>query len=357
MILYLTSEAKNEYLDFINTLSDKELTEKRLPITKLKKLYIGGSLQNFISQDFRNYINCEYLVIDINVFSKEPYEDILSAIKSISYMSSARVILILSGYEHKNRIQVMLLQNGIKNLVTAEERSKIIAELESSLTPEGLLTFVKKESESVDYDKTKITDEHFKGVKNEFIFKNTDCVTIAFMGVGNCSGTTTNALNLANFLSSIGARVCYIENNDSGSINFYKKILMEETISNSVKIGDVDCFINNPKDIIFDDKDFIVYDCGKVVSDQFIKADLKIVCCSISVNEIKDLFKFTQQCHLDNLIYLSHSVQDDVYEVLGDTLGIDVINIKHSVDYADYKNNQDIFLRLIEPYCEKKRTL
>ncbi len=355
MILYLTSEAKNEYLDFIDNLADKELQERRLPIMKLKKLYIGGSLQSFINQDFRNYYECEYLVIDINVFAKEGYEEIISAIKSISYVSSARVIPILSGYVEKNKMQSMLLQNGIKNIITADERSLIIDELQSALTPEGIVTFDRKKVEENNYDK--IIADFFSTPKEEYIFKNDRAISIAFMSVGNCAGTTTNALNMTNFLESIGARTCYVENNNSGSLSFYKKILKDNTLSNCIKIGEAECFINNQQNFYIGEKDFIVYDCGKVVTDQFIKSDIKVVCCSITTNEIKELLKFRTEYHIDGLVFISHSVQEDIYSILGPNLDIAITKINNNADYNSFDMNKDVFLSLIEEYCVRKRTL
>lgn len=109
MLLYLTSNQKSNLID-------PAVRNMTLPA---KKLVGRFSLKSFVTKDMRNYANAKFFVVDAACI-EESGNDFTLALQSFQMMFSARIIVILSGYEDVNGEVQRLLSIGVVNLVTGE---------------------------------------------------------------------------------------------------------------------------------------------------------------------------------------------------------------------------------------------
>ena len=106
MLLYLTSNQKSNLID-------PAVRNMTLPA---KKLVGRFSLKSFVTKDMRNYANAKFFVVDAACI-EESGNDFTLALQSFQMMFSARIIVILSGYEDVNGEVQRLLSIGVVNLV------------------------------------------------------------------------------------------------------------------------------------------------------------------------------------------------------------------------------------------------
>ncbi|EBK2060175.1 cryptochrome/photolyase family protein, partial [Salmonella enterica subsp. enterica serovar Typhi] len=110
MILYLTSEARVNLLDFLEK-------EQELPI---KKLTGGFSLLSFVIKDMRHFAHVRYVTLDRAAIT-ESDEELIQALLSYQTIYDIRVVLIVEGLPPGSPFLQELIQIGILNIVTATE--------------------------------------------------------------------------------------------------------------------------------------------------------------------------------------------------------------------------------------------
>ena len=132
-LLYLTSNQKSN-------LSDPSVRNMTLPA---KKLVGRFSLKSFVTKDMRNYVNAKFFVVDAACI-EESGNDFTLALQSFQMMFSARIIVILSGYEDVNGEVQRLLSIGVVNLVTGETMEDALDELTEALSEDGMQRYVEK---------------------------------------------------------------------------------------------------------------------------------------------------------------------------------------------------------------------
>ena len=133
MLLYLTSNQKSNLID-------PAVRNMTLPA---KKLVGRFSLKSFVTKDMRNYANAKFFVVDAACI-EESGNDFTLALQSFQMMFSARIIVILSGYEDVNGEVQRLLSIGVVNLVTGETMEDALDELTEALSEDGMQRYVVK---------------------------------------------------------------------------------------------------------------------------------------------------------------------------------------------------------------------
>ncbi|PHS31945.1 MAG: hypothetical protein COA82_09790 [Alkaliphilus sp.] len=251
MLLYLTSNKNIEIFDF--------LTHEHGIV--IKKLSGSFKLKQFIIEDMRSLEHYSYFAIDISAL-KDDVGEIIEAIKAFKRMHSSRLIIYIENIKENIELTDKLIELGVYNIISSDTVAELKKEIQKATSGEGIS---KREIQN------KLNE--LTGIKNyqitEYLFSEKN-IKIAIAGAAHKAGTTTTAINLCNYLASIGARVCYVEANEHGHIkklaNEYKEMIVND---DSVTYRGVKYLSLTSKT----DKEynFIVYDTG-VIEEKTVNA-------------------------------------------------------------------------------------
>jgi hypothetical protein len=280
MLLYLTSNDHINLLDFLND-------EHGIIIKKLSGTF---SLRQFVLGDLRSLNHFQYMVIDLNAI-KDSNGDIMEAVNAYKKMFTSRLIFYIEDINMHRDLVHKLIENGVFNIVTATDIEAIKAELLKSISDLG---FSKREVML----KLNPKESSFNAAIHAYEFSKKD-IKIAVTGVQHRVGTTTMSINLANYLSSIGAKVCYVEANEHDHLSklpaFYQGMTSKDDVIlyNGVKYLSLHSECQ-------DEFDFIIYDMG-VIDNRIISAirkncDAVILCTTGKPYELNDM------SNIENLI-------------------------------------------------------
>ena len=119
-------------------------------------------------------------------------------------------------------------------------------------------------------------------------------VTIGFAGSQGRIGTTTQALQILQYLQLMGKKVCYIEMNDSMYIEKMKRIyniVKYDKTKESYTIGDIEMYKSDSLlQISRADYDYIIKDYGNVRENfnklSFLESDIRIIVAGAKPNEM-----------------------------------------------------------------------
>lgn len=270
MLLYLTSSDNIGLFDFLADESGM----------LVKKLTGEFSLKRFVIHDMRNLSHFLFLAIDLKAIVDEQ-EDILEALIAFKTMYDSRIILFAESAD-ENLIEKIMEEAEVYNIITATKIEKIQEEIKICVSPNGMTKKYLKRA--IYYDGE---DDYSK---YSFIAEN---VKIMVAGAMTRVGTTTTAIDLACYLSSIGAKVSYTEANNSGHLTqihsyFFPSILIND---NFFSHGNVDYFLNSSIPV---DYNFNIIDIG-VLNEKNTKVfdigDVKLLCAGSKPYEIKELKK------------------------------------------------------------------
>lgn len=180
-------------------------------------------------------------------------------------------------------------------------------------------------------------------------------IKIAVTGVQNRVGTTTMAINLANFLSSIGAKVCYVEANESKHLSKVAEYYQGMTEKDGIMIYNGVKYLNLNSECS-DEFDFIMYDMG-VVNNKIIGAirkscDAAIICSTGKPYEAND----TQS--IENLLD-----EKQIYKVFSLVADFDKGKIRkrdqnvyfsnYTPDYFDSEVNEELWEEVLKPFVKR----
>ena len=336
MLLYLSSNDNVNLLDFLND-------EHGIIIKKLSGTF---SLRQFILSDLRSLDHFQYMVIDLNAI-KDSNSDIMEAMSAYKKMFTSRLIFYIEDMKKHHDLALNLIENGIFNIVTATDIEAIKVELLKSISDLG---FSKREvmlKLAPDEFSFKSSGEKYKFSKKE--------IKIAVTGVQHRVGTTTMAINLANYLSNIGAKVCYVEANEHDHLSklpeFYQGMIMKEDVIlyNSVKYLSLHSECH-------DEFDFIIYDMG-VIDNRIISAiinncDAAILCATGKPYEVNDIEKHKNL--LDKILVntvFSFVAESDQHKYL--KLHKDIHFSNYTPNYFDEEVNEVIWTTVIKPFIKK----
>ncbi|MBF4692268.1 hypothetical protein [Fusibacter ferrireducens] len=215
-----------------------------------------------------------YVFIDLNAL-KDCDEELMEAVIGFKKMFSSRMIFYIDMLKEKEKLILQLIEAGIYNIVISEEMESLKTEVLKSISDLGIS---KREIQSKISKEDTLVSCTF--TPHSFVKKD---IKIAVAGVQHRVGTTTMAINLANYLANIGASVCYVEANDHDHLRnfpeFYQGMIMKEGI---IQYHGVKYLSLHSE--CHDEFDFIIYDMG-VVNNRIIevvrkKCDAAILCAT-----------------------------------------------------------------------------
>ncbi|KAB3536279.1 CpsD/CapB family tyrosine-protein kinase [Alkaliphilus pronyensis] len=336
MLLYLTSNDQINLLDFLND-------EHGIIIKKLSGTF---SLRQFVLGDLRSLNHFQYIVIDLNAI-KDSNSDIMEAVNAYKKMFTSRMIFYIEDMKSHHDLALKLVENGIFNIVIAEDIESIRSEFLKSISDLGI--------SKRDIMRKLAPDEYALNTSvNLYKFSKKD-VKIAVTGVQNRVGTTTMAINLANYLSSIGAKVCYVEANEHDHLSklpaFYQGMTSKDDVIlyNGVKYLSLHSECH-------DEFDFIIYDMG-VINNKIISAirnncDAAVLCATGKPYEINDIEKYKDLLDTTLLSTIFSLVAEpDQHKFL--KLHKDIYFSNYTPNYFDGDANESIWTTVIKPFIRK----
>ncbi len=280
MLLYLSS---NENINMIDFLHD----EHGMIIKKLSGTF---SLKQFVLRDMRSLEHFNNVLIDLKAL-KDTEDEMMEAVIGFRKMFSSRMIVYIEAIKEQEKLILQLIEAGIYNIVSSADVTSLKKEVLKAISDLGIS---KREIQLKLIQEDVTANSTF----TSYSFLKKD-IKIAVTGVQHRVGTTTMAINLANYLSNIGAKVCYVEANEhdhlSKLLEFYQEMTTKEDIIlyNGVKYLSLHSECH-------DEFDFIIYDMG-VVNNRIIdvirkNCDAAILCATGKPYEINDME------NIDNLI-------------------------------------------------------
>ena len=335
MLLYLSSNDHINLLDFLND-------EHGIIIKKLSGTF---SLRQFVLGDLRSLNHFQYMVIDLNAI-KDSNSDIMEAVNAYKKMFTSRLIFYIEDMKAHHDLVMKLIENGVFNIVTANEIEVLKEELLKSISDLGISkreVMLKLNPNEASFNTTLHA--------HEFLKKE---IKIAVTGVQHRVGTTTMAINLSNYLSSIGAKVCYVEANEHDHLSklpaFYQGMTVKEDaiLYNGVKYLSLHSECH-------DEFDFVIYDMG-VIDNRIISAirkncDAAILCATGKPYEMSDIEKHKSLLdkRLVNTVF-SFVAESDQYKHLKFHKDIHFSN--YTPNYFDGDINESIWSAVIKPFIK-----
>lgn len=238
MVLYLSSVTHTNLLDFIWK------QEEELPI---KKLVGKFSLKKFVLYDMRNFTHVSELVLD-RIALEDSDEEIGEAIEEFLMMYQARITIVYEGLKAEALLFQTLLAHGVTNFVCDKEIAGIQEELRECLSEKGMTKYCNKIEKEIQQEQMENQTYTF------------DCTNIRIVLLSSESrmGVTTTAMSLCSWLQSVGASVCYVEENFSNHLELLAKSYGMEEEGQGWQFEQVRYQKNEPKETFH----FIVYDVG-----------------------------------------------------------------------------------------------
>ncbi len=337
MLLYLSSNEHINMLDFLND-------EFGIIIKKLSGTF---SLKQFIIGDLRSLNHFQYIVVDLNAI-KDSGSEIMDAVSAYKKMFTSRRIFYIEDIETHRELAFKLIENGIFNMVTANDVETLKSEFLKSIDDLGIS---KREIMS------KLVPDNAKMStaleSNDFIKME---IKIAVTGLQRRVGTTTMAINLANYLAGMGVKVCYVEANEHNHLStlpaFYEGMTAKEDtiLYNGVKYLTLHSECH-------DEFDFIIYDMG-VIDNRIISAarnncDAVIVCATGKPYELSDIAEYREL--LDSIpisTVFSFVSETDQHKHLKRDANIHFSN--YTPNYFDIEINEPIWSTVIKPFIKNQ---
>lgn len=307
MLLYLSSNENIELFDFL-------IEENGMLVEKLSGEFL---LKKFVVHDMRNLSHFSYIAIDLEAI-KDSIEDIIEGIKAFKTMYDARIILFTekTDVEYLNKI---IDEANIYNIVSGKTIDKIQKEIRICLGEQGMSKHYAKMAVNLGYDENQGIDNNSnlplareKPIK-QFDTKN---IKIIVSGVMNRIGTTTTAMNLAVFLSELGARASYTEGNGSNHLStIHSHFFFNNPITNAYFTGGkVDYYFQG--NIPIDNYNFNIIDIG-VLTSKNLKVteigDINILCAGSKPYELSymnEALKMIKEIDKFNIILPLESKED-----------------------------------------------
>ncbi len=319
MLLYLTTNKNSTLINGIGK-------ETNLAV---KKLVGKFNLRNFIVKEIRNYTAVKCLVVDVSC-AEDSIGDFSIALQSFQMMFSAKIIVLLSDIKNKEDYIERLSSVGINNLVTEETPEGVLARLKEILCD-------KPKPEPIEEPPTTVW--------------NAENIRIAVAGVQRRSGTTVTALNLAYWLASRGAAVCYVEENTNRHLRLILRMYEATAVKDHYTTGGIDFYFTDDLDRKYD---FIIYDCGMLtaITDTFKEADKRLLCGGSLPYELAQYQRVLSLCGNLHVLKMAVGVPDDMREYCTNLLGTELHFAEPVHILFDDKSNETIYNEVTAEYKE-----
>ena len=278
MILYLSSIEHTNLLDFL-----WEQEKEELPI---KKLVGKFSLKQFVLYDMRNFAHVTELILDRIAFDDSD-EEVAEAIEEFLMMYQVRITLIYEGLKQEDMLFQLLLEKGVRNFVCNTKIQAIQEELKECFREEGMTRYqIKKRVEEIQENNEK---------RRTYTFA-CEPVRIALLSSQTRMGVTTTAVSLCTWLESVGATVCYVEENDSHHLELLARSYGMEEQELGWQLGQVRYQTQETKE----NCNFIIYDIGyewESKQELIEKADKLLVLCGTKPYELPFTGRLQRKCY------------------------------------------------------------
>jgi hypothetical protein len=162
-------------------------------------------LKQFIIYDMRNFSHFSEVVLDRIAF-RDSDKEFAEAIEEFLTMYSPRITVICEGLTQDTPLFQALLSSGVGNIVCDTEIAAIQREITECLSKQGMTR----------YHPQKRTAKTGDNKRYRFDCEN---IHIAVTSSQPRMGATTVAIGLSSWLASVGASVCYVEENESGILS------------------------------------------------------------------------------------------------------------------------------------------
>lgn len=328
MILYMTTQDHTDLLDFY---IEREGT---LPVKKMTGSFI---LKQFVIYDMRNFSHCTELVLDRDAF-KDNDEVFVEAIEEFLTMYQARVTVIVEGLGQEEELFIKFLEAGVGNIVTEREIERQQEEIEGCLSSQGLRKYRIREKIEI----------YHEGENYDFSCSR---VQIAVVGSQGRIGTTTVALGLANWLTEVGGRSCYVEANESGHMEClaidYEMVPKDE----GFVMDKVGYYKRQPTQ----EYSFFVTDYG--TGEPGTMPDILLLVCGTKPYELPHTLKLLEQHEDQCAIILFPFVVQEHRRAYEDSFSTDkhrVLFMEYQPDCFDAVVNGSIFKTIIKLYIMDK---
>lgn len=335
MLLYLTSNENVNVFDFLEN-------EHGIIIKKLSGHF---SMKQFVMHDMRSLEHYQYVAIDVKALM-DVHSEIMDAVNAFKKLHSSRLIFYME--DNKNHVELIqeLIQVGIYNIITAADVAALKAEILKAVSAMGISMREIQAKFSKEEDRTS-----FLKVDRSFIKKE---IKIAVTGVQNRVGTTTMAINLANFLSFIGAKVCYVEANESKHLSKVAEYNQGMTEKDGIWTYNGVKYLNLHSEC-HDEFDFIIYDMG-VVNSKIIGAirkscDTAIICATGKPYEANES-QSTGNLLDEKPIYKVLSLVADFDKGIIKKRDQNIYFSNYTPDYFDPEVNVELWNEVLKPFVK-----
>lgn len=336
MILYLTSNANVNLLDFVES-------ELELPVKKLTGQF---SLLSFVVKDMRHFSHVRYVAIDRHAVL-ESDEEMVQALLSFQTMYDMRVIVIAEGLPKSSPFMRQLVQARITNVVTASDIESIQQEIQECFSEEGM-TKHKKAASATILDELLIPDH--PRTNERYVFDCTN-VVIAIAGSDRRTGVTTTAINFVCWINSRGGTACYLEANTSKHLAHIVHLFQPEQNGHAYVIEGQDFYFTRE---LNRDYNFIVVDCGvigdKNLQEAFLDADVRVLCGSAMPYELPMFYRAMERCKDLSVWALGLFVADDMKPFLERAVSKNMLFGESSHELFDSEVNFQVYKQLLGVY-------
>ena len=303
------------------------------------------ALRSFVAKDMRNYSAAKFFIIDRSC-AEDGEDDFIIAIQSFQMMFSARIIIILSGFDNLDAYMDRLFSIGIYNIITAETQDEFNDELMECFSENGMQKYIVPEN----IDEPEPTPNYARSEDETPIYKwNARNIHIAIAGTQHKCGITVTAFNMAAWLMARDASVCYVEYNENRHLQWIVN-MYGENVGDFYSVQGVDCYA---VDEIREEYNFIIYDCGNLLDmmpQVFREADVRLLCGGLLPYEMPNFAKAVSKCKGLSVQLLSLEVPEEVSKASQSILGGEIINLKPSHDLFNANVNGHIYMSLVNKW-------
>ncbi|WP_373265945.1 hypothetical protein [Hungatella hathewayi] len=328
MILYMTTQDHTDLLDFYSERKDT------LPVKKMIGSFI---LKQFVVYDMRNFSHCTELILDREAF-RDSDDTFVEAIEEFMTMYQARVTVIVEGLGQEEELFIKLLEAGVGNIVTEREIERQQEEIEGCLSRQGLQKYRIREKAEI----------YHEGEMYDFLCSR---IQIAVVGSQRRIGTTTVALGLANWLTEVGGRSCYVEANESGHMECLAIDYEMVPKDKGFVMDEVGYYKRQPTQ----EYSFVVADYG--TGELEITPDCLLLICGTKPYELPHtlplLERYEDQCAIILFPFVAQEHRR-AYEESFCTDNHRVLFLEYQPDCLNGKINGNVYKTILKPYIIEK---
>lgn len=285
------------------------------------------SVRDMLQKALEEY--AEYIIINAGdpAFPSDDISEIVSRIRDTAGKST--IIVMAQGYSEHSNLVTKCRNAGIQYFLLSSLLSRIKEELNAILNGKNIepQSAEKESVSSATVERASVPNSSFPATA----IVQQSVKTIAIGGCINRIGTTTQCLQVAKYLQSIGKRVCYIEFNNSKYLSYLENNYLDRTYRDGMLL-----YANLPlikkeqiENVLKNNKyDYYIYDYGVVsnleerVRASFLEKKKKIIVCGNSPSELEALGEIMDDFLYSDVDYIfsfiSDSEKSDVQEMMSD---------------------------------------